>query len=97
MAKKIKIVSLIIFAVLSTLGAGKLTHPAETSSSQINRSNFNLQGNAAFRDGIYQGKLAAARGEREHLSVGRWSDRADREAFVAGYRQSYSRQNAVSK
>jgi hypothetical protein len=98
MTKKITTVSLITFALLVTVDAGRLMHPtAEAGSLKTDGSDLNLQCNAAFRDGAYQGKLAAAHEEREHLSIGRWNDPSDRDAFVAGYRQSYHRQQAASK
>jgi hypothetical protein len=43
---------------------------------------------AAYRDGLYVGKLAAQRGEQRLAPVGRWSTQNDREAFLAGYEQS---------
>lgn len=46
-------------------------------------------GNAAFRDGMYQAKLAAQKGERPHPSVARWSRDSDRRAYVAGYQEGY--------
>jgi len=45
--------------------------------------------NAAFRDGAFQARLAAERGDDPHVSVGRWSNAADRKAYVAGYQQTY--------
>ena len=44
---------------------------------------------AAFRDGMYLGKLAAQRGEPAHLASGRWTT-ADRSAFIAGYGRGYA-------
>ncbi|MGA7919015.1 MAG: hypothetical protein WCA38_05035 [Candidatus Acidiferrales bacterium] len=98
MNKKIKKVLLITFAVLVTLSAGRLMHPvAAAGSLTIGRGNFNMERNAAFRDGLFQGKLAASHVEEEHWSVGRWNAPADRAAFVAGYRQGYSQQRSSIK
>ncbi len=44
---------------------------------------------AAFRDGVYQARLAAENGEKPHLSTGRWSKDSDRRAYVAAYQQEY--------
>ena len=44
---------------------------------------------AAFRDGLFHGKLAAARGASPHLSSARWSRDRDRRAFVVGYMRGY--------
>lgn len=43
---------------------------------------------AAYRDGLYVGKLAAQRGEQRLAPVGRWSGQDDRDAFLAGYWQA---------
>jgi hypothetical protein len=42
---------------------------------------------AAYRDGLYVGKLAAQRGEQRLAPVGRWATQIDRDAFLAGYEQ----------
>jgi long-subunit fatty acid transport protein len=43
--------------------------------------------NAAYRDGLYQAKLAVERGSGVHIARGRWASDEDRAAFVAGYQQ----------
>jgi hypothetical protein len=43
---------------------------------------------AAYRDGLYVGKLVAQRGEQRLAPVGRWATQADRDAFQAGYEQA---------
>jgi hypothetical protein len=45
--------------------------------------------NAAFRDGLYQAKLALDRGSEAHIASGRWATEGDRAWFAAGYRQGY--------
>src|ERR1700676_1457036 len=45
---------------------------------------------AAYRDGLYVGKLAAQRGEQRLAPVGRWATQSDRDAFLAGYEQANS-------
>ncbi|MGA6983653.1 MAG: hypothetical protein WBZ11_19015 [Candidatus Sulfotelmatobacter sp.] len=49
-----------------------------------------LSADSAFRDGIYQGKLASERGQPLSPSVGRWSAAQDRAMFAAGYSRGYS-------
>lgn len=44
---------------------------------------------AAFRDGLFLGKLDADSAKKPHLSVGRWNTPQDRASFVAGYQQGY--------
>ena len=45
---------------------------------------------AAYRDGLYVGKLAVQRGEQRLAPVGRWATQTDRDAFLAGYEQANS-------
>jgi len=44
---------------------------------------------AAFRDGLYLGKLDYQRGSARHVAIGRWSDAGDRASFAKGYDQAY--------
>src|ERR1700730_18557228 len=46
--------------------------------------------NAAFRDGLYLGRLGAERGAEAHIASGRWTTSEDRSSFTAGYQQGYS-------
>jgi uncharacterized protein with FMN-binding domain len=55
----------------------------EDSAGVVNRAT-----NAAFRDGLYVGKLDAARGNAIHVAVGRWSTKEGRSAFAEGYGQT---------
>jgi len=43
---------------------------------------------AAYRDGLYVGKLEAQRGGQRLAPVGRWATQTDRDAFLAGYEQA---------
>jgi len=53
-----------------------------------------LANSAAYRDGLYLGKLAAEQGSDSHVSTGRWSQAKNRVAFAAGYEQAYKTQIA---
>jgi hypothetical protein len=44
----------------------------------------------AFRDGLYQGELAATRGSVPHISSGRWATDKDRASFAFGYEHGYT-------
>src|SRR5437762_2995564 len=57
----------------------------------------NNQANAAFRDGLFQGRLDGERGRKQHLSSGRWNLDADRRSFVSGYLQAYREVSAASE
>lgn len=50
--------------------------------------------NAAYRDGLYLGKLAAEQGSDSHVSAERWARANDRAAFAAGYEHAYNTQIA---
>jgi hypothetical protein len=45
----------------------------------------------AYRDGLFQGKIAAERGDAPHIAVGRWSTVAERASFTAGYQRGYTK------
>ena len=53
------------------------------------RSDVGGPTDAAFRDGLFQGRLDAEQGRKPHLSTGRWSVDADRRLFVSGYLRAY--------
>jgi hypothetical protein len=44
---------------------------------------------AAYRDGLYMGKLDSENGDDPHVAVARWSQPAHRAAFSEGYNQGY--------
>ena len=44
---------------------------------------------AAFRDGLYVGKLARSASRPMRPPVGRWSTEKDRASFLRGYQQGY--------
>ncbi|SRR5216684_6984495 len=51
---------------------------------------------AAFRDGLYLGRLAAEQGSPVRVASGRWATDSDRTLFAAGYRQGYHESLASS-
>ena len=52
-------------------------------------AHWDVNATAAFRDGLYLGKLTAARGRPFHVASGRWAGAGDRALFAAGYEQGY--------
>jgi hypothetical protein len=44
---------------------------------------------ASYPDGLYLGRLAAARGGESHISTGRWTTEAELAFFKAGFQQGY--------
>ena len=76
-----------LFALALTLGMG--------TASMLNTNNQNSNqpvqnADAAFRDGLYLGKLAAQAGAEPHVARGRWATVGDRALFSAGYQEGYS-------
>jgi hypothetical protein len=49
-----------------------------------------LATNAAYRDGLFVGRLAADSGSPHTVSTGRWVNQEDRTNYAAGYEQAYS-------
>ncbi len=81
------------FATHVVQGARSMKETPETSvrpqGAATSQSHaINPLSSAAYRDGLYVGKLAAQRGEQRLAPVGRWSAQDDREAFLAGYQQA---------
>ena len=82
--KKFRLNVLALFVVTAsalTLHNGRATQTAATAPE--------LMTNAAYRDGMYLGKLAAEQGTQPHVAVGRWAHADERAYFGAGYQQSY--------
>ena len=48
-----------------------------------------LATDGGFRDGLYVGRLTARQGRPSQPPVGRWSNKHDRDSFLAGYLQAY--------
>jgi len=75
-----------LFALALTLGMG--------TASVLNTNNHNSNqavqnADAAFRDGLYLGRLAAEAGSEPHVARGRWATLGDRAMFSAGYQEGY--------
>ncbi len=82
---------LFVFAIMLTLCAGVafMLRSAAPQDSFPNLHDDPAQTGAAFRDGLYQGELAARRGSTVHIASGRWATGADRSSFTNGYQQAY--------
>ncbi len=76
-----------LFALALTFGMG--------TASMLNTDNHNSNqavvqnADAAFRDGLYLGRLAAEAGSEPHVARGRWATLGDRALFSAGYQEGY--------
>jgi len=81
--------TLALFTLATALGIGtasllRTDHPASSNQTVAQATD------AAFRDGVYLGKLAAERGEGSHVAIGRWATPKDRSSFATGYQQGYN-------
>jgi hypothetical protein len=63
-------------------------NPKTTVKSTAESRSIDPLMTAAYRDGLYVGKLVAQRGEQHLAPVGRWATQTDRDAFLAGFEQA---------
>ena len=96
MTKKAKTLSVFISLGVIPFGAatvglvGKASHAKRVSTVDATQ-----QTDAAFRDGLYLGKLDANDARKVRPSIGRWSDPKDRASFLAGYQRGYEEARAT--
>ena len=64
---------------------------------QNRASSIELNNDAAFRDGLYLGRLAQAENRSVRPPVGRWSTEKDRASFAAGFQQGLGDKLAQQK
>jgi hypothetical protein len=81
------------FATHAVQGARSMKESAKTSVNPRAAATSESRGidatlSAAYRDGLYVGKLTAQRGEQRLAPTARWSAQIDRDAFLAGYLQA---------
>lgn len=81
MMKALMIATLAVAAAIGTANWNPAVRFGETSSDS----------NAAFRDGLYLGKLDAQHSRESHLAVGRWAAASDQASFTKGYSTGYER------
>ena len=84
-----KMYAAVVFAVLCGTASLVLDTAADRMQDNDMNSAMITANNAAFRDGLYLGKLNAQRGREFHLVAARWSRDPDRRDFVAGYMRGY--------
>jgi hypothetical protein len=77
--------SMILLTTLAglTLGLAGLAARGSAPDSAVPLGNSS----AAFRDGMYEARLQAEQWKKPHVASGRWTARADRIAYVAGYQE----------
>jgi ABC-type antimicrobial peptide transport system permease subunit len=72
------------------IGAGASTMMSSVRAN-VQNTKVNQQINAAYRDGLFLGRLDVNQGRTAHVCVGRWSAASDRNSFVAGYEAGYAK------
>jgi hypothetical protein len=80
-----------LYAGLLALFAGSavmLQHNTMTGMPTMS-DKAGLNSNAAYRDGLYLGGLAAKGGSPGRVAIGRWAAESDRALFRAGFRRGY--------
>ncbi len=82
--------ALIILAIATLGGATLLLAGISNEAVTQLKNSTNPNTEAAYRDGLYHARLQAQRGEEPHVAVGRWQRVADRDLFVAGFRDGYA-------
>lgn len=80
---------LFTFAVAIVVSLSTTAMLANSSRGPQQRADAQLNSDAAFRDGLYIGRLAMERQQQPRPLIGRWSTEKDRALFVAGYWRGY--------
>jgi hypothetical protein len=78
---------LLLVTIFLTGAAAAVVFTKEVTKVDVDTES--LMVNAAYRDGLYQGKMDAQETQPPHLTSGRWNAEADRGSYIAGYRSGY--------
>lgn len=78
-----------MFAIALALGTGAGLALNRAPQTEAPKAVADSATNAAYRDGLYQAKLAVQRGDAAHVATGRWGSDSDRASFAAGYQHGY--------
>jgi hypothetical protein len=86
-----KTFSLFTFTLAAVLGLGTALTVRTDPRHQFPSSGETVAQttDAAFRDGLYLGRLAAESGAESHIASGRWATLENRSSFTAGYQRGY--------
>lgn len=96
MTRKVRKMSVYISLVVIPFGAATVRLAGKAShAKQVNIVDATQETNAAFRDGLYLGKLDAEDDRKVRPSIGRWSEPKDRASFLAGYQRGYEEARAT--
>lgn len=84
-----KRLSIYVFTIVLMCAAAAVLARVAAHQPHFAGNAVNNPTDAAFRDGLFQGRLDVERGRRQHLAIGRWNVDADRRLFVSGYLQAH--------
>lgn len=90
MTAKAKKLSAYLFLLVLPLGVGtvglasRANQPRKLKSADASRET-----DAAYRDGLYLGRLDGQEGRKVRPSVARWNANQDRASFLFGYQEGY--------
>lgn len=97
MTKKAKKLSVYISLVAMPFGAATVRLASRaTPLREISAVDATQETDAAYRDGIYLGKLDGQEGRNVRPSIGRWNSAKDRASFAVGYQKGYREAQATS-
>jgi hypothetical protein len=74
---------------MGCVGTSAMLVQRDVTTWQKPSANVLLTNDAAYRDGLYLGKLAHAAKRQAHPPIGRWPTEKDRASFAAGYQQGF--------
>jgi hypothetical protein len=78
-----------IWIVLLVVCTGAVVMAKKRGNDTVPQETRQQAESAAYRDGLYLGKMAAERGDAAHVATARWSSDTDRVQFAAGYEQAF--------
>src|SRR5437868_10052613 len=76
-----------LFVLVVAVAAGMFVANGVRRADGLNGAKINAD--AAFRDGLFIGRLDAQSGRQPHLASGRWQSDSDRRSFVTGYLRAH--------
>jgi hypothetical protein len=80
---------LTLVLAMGCVGTSAMLVQRDVTTWQKPSADVLLTNDAAYRDGLYLGKLAHAAKRQMHPPIGRWSTEKDRASFAAGYHQGF--------
>ncbi|HWZ76925.1 MAG TPA: hypothetical protein VNX87_10330 [Candidatus Sulfotelmatobacter sp.] len=79
---------------MGCVGTSAMLVQRDVTVRQKQTADVQLTNDAAYRDGLYLGKLAHEAKRQAHPPIGRWSTEKDRASFTAGYKQGFGEESS---